>query len=228
MLRRILLMVLTLALTTSPLWGATVTIPAGEFKKTSQELGAVLAYRNVAPASALGVTGFDVGGDLSAIDIGNSCRIDNSNYAYLYMTRARARVGLPWGVTVGGMLGWSPNTLTKVYGLEVGKELLADGLVTPALGVRGTYSRLNGLDMLSMYSWGFDAAVSKKLLFVTPYAGLGPQWISSSFTGLPREEFWQMRYFGGVEIIPFPLFRVTAEVEREVKWAYTLKVAIGF
>jgi hypothetical protein len=228
MLRRILLMALTLVFTTSPLWGATITIPAGEFKKTSEELGAVLAYRNVAPASALGVSGFDVGVDISAIDVSSSFQIDNSSYSSVYMTRARARVGLPWGVNVGGMMGWSPNTLTKLYGFEVGKELLSDGLVTPALGIRGTYSRLNGLDGLSIYSWGADATVSKKILFITPYVGLGPQWISSTYTGVPREEFWQMRYFGGVEIIPFPLFRVSAEVEREVKWTYSLKVAIGF
>ncbi len=228
MLRRILPMILILALRAAPLCAATIVIPPGEFKKASQELGGAVAYRNVAPASALGVGGFDLGADVSAMDISSSYQIDNSSYARLYMTRARARVGLPWGVTVGGMLGWSPNTLTKMYGLEVGKEILSDGVVTPALGIRGTYSRLGGLDGLSLYSWGGDVTVSKKILFLTPYVGLGLQWINSAFTALPRQEFRQMRYFGGLQIIPFPLLRVTAEVEREVKWAYTLKVGVGF
>ena len=227
MLRRTLPLILTLALWVTPLCAATIVIPPGDFKKASQELGGVVAYRNVAPASALGVSGFDVGVEATAIDISSSYQIDNSSYALLYMTRARARVGLPWGVTVGGMLGWSPNTLAKEYGLEVGKEILSDGVLLPALGLRGTYSRLGGLEPLSLSTWGADATVSKKILFLTPYAGLGPQWISSKLNG-STEAFWQMRYFGGLQIIPFPLLRVTAEVEREAKTAYTLKVGIGF
>jgi len=227
MFKRIPPLLLTLFLAAGPVFAATVTIPPAEFKKASEELGAVIAYRNLAPASALGVGGFDVGVDVGGIDISSSYLIDNSTYARIYMTRARARVGLPWGVTIGGMCGWSPNSPIKQYGLEVGKELLADGLLTPAIGVRGTYSRLNGLAPLSIDSWGFDATVSKKILIVTPYAGLGPHWISSKLNG-SRAEFEQMRYFGGLRFVPFPLFRVTAEAEYEVKWAYSLQVAIGF
>ena len=46
MLRRILPMILILALRAAPLCAATIVIPPGEFKKASQELGGAVAYRN--------------------------------------------------------------------------------------------------------------------------------------------------------------------------------------
>ena len=73
----------------------------GEFKDLTQELGSAIAYRNLAPAAPLGLTGFDVAVQGSFVSIKN----DNSYWkkaagdppSYVGYPTLRVRKGLPLG-----------------------------------------------------------------------------------------------------------------------------------
>src|SRR5262249_15409251 len=71
----------------------------------------------------------------------------------------------------------------------------------PAVGVRGSYTRMFGVDQLDFNSSGLDASISKGFGPFTPYLGAGKVWSSTtpeSTTGLQRESFSQTKVYAGV------------------------------
>lgn len=217
----------------------------GEFKDLSKEAGAAIAYRNMAPAAPLGITGFDAGVEVSAIDIKSNSAYWDSAFkgnapSFLYIPKIRVRKGLPFGIDVGAMYSYVPDSNIKIYGAELSKAILEGSVATPALGVRATYTKLAGVNDLSLQTVGVDASISKGFLIFTPYAGVGGIWIDSkakgnlanpsipNFTLLKEEKIWQPRGFAGVKISPLPLIGITAEAEYSTRPIYSLKAAVNF
>jgi len=216
-------------------------ISQGDFKNLSKEAGAAISFKNTAPAEPLGITGFDAGVEVSAVNIKSNNSYWNAAFngdapSYLLLPKLRVRKGLPFGIDVGAMYSYVPDSNIKLYGVEVSKAILDGTMATPALGVRGTYTRLAGVDDLDLQTAGIDASISKGILFLTPYAGAGAVWIDSTPKGnlksfnptLKSESFLQPRYFVGLKISPFPLVGITAEAEYQERPIYSLKAALSF
>jgi len=218
-------------------------ITQSEFRSLTKQAGAALSYKNLAPAEPLGITGFDLGVEVSAVDIKNG----SGNYwdrafggdapDFLLVPKLRVRKGLPLGIDIGAMYSYLPNSNVRVYGFELSKAILEGSTATPALGIRGTYSRLSGVKDLDLQTAGVDLSISKGIFFLTPYAGVGANWINSKATGdlrlltaglLKTESIWQPRGFAGLKVSPLPFFAITGEVEYQVRPIYSLKAAIGF
>jgi hypothetical protein len=216
-----------------------------EFKDFSKEFGAALGYKNLAPPVPLGVTGFDAGVELSFIDIKNESRYWNSAFGndapgYLVYPRLRVRKGLPFGIDVGAMYAYVPDSNVKTYGFEVSKAILEGGVASPALGVRATYTRLAGVSELDLQTVGVDATISKGFAIITPYVGGGMLWIDSKAKGslgdgtlpggvrLNEEKIWIPRGVVGVKVALLPFVSLTAEAEYAMRPIYSLKAAIGF
>lgn len=238
-----------LALTVSPAVAADISfytaISQDDFKSLSKEAGAALGYRNMAPAAPLGITGFDIGGEVSAISIDKNSNRWNSAFnndapSYLIIPKIRARKGLPFGIDVGAMYSYIPESNIKLYGVELSKSILDGGVATPSVGVRATYTKLAGVKDLGLQTYGVDASVSKGFLFITPYAGAGMMWINSEAKGnlktysqkigidLKSETIAVPRVFGGLTISPIPLLGITVEAEYAVRPIYSLKAAVSF
>lgn len=240
-MRKIFLLVTTLILMTaaeSMAWD--IHLPSGygqgEFKALTREVGSAIAYRNLAPAAPLGLTGFDVAVQASFIEINDEKgywkTVSNDAPSYIVYPSLRVRKGLPLGIDVGVMYTPIADTGIKVYGAELSKAILEGGITTPALGVRATYTRLDGVSDVSLQTAGIDASISKGFLMLTPYAGAGMVWIDGKYDGnlvkIEREKLWQPRGFVGVKISPLPLVGVTAEVEYAVRPIYSLKLGVSF
>lgn len=235
-----------LALAVSPVLAADISFIRGidqsSFKSLSKEAGAALGYRNMAPAAPLGITGFDIGAEIAAVSINQDSSYWKSAFgddapSYLIIPKIRARKGLPFGIDVGAMYSYVPDSNIKLYGAELSKAILEGTMATPAVGVRATYTKLAGVDDLKLQTYGIDASISKGFLFITPYAGAGMLWINSEAKGnlkaivapsLTKENISVPRVFGGLVITPFPLLGITAEAEYAVRPIYSLKVAISF
>lgn len=216
------------------------------FKDLSKEAGAAISYKNMSPAEPLGITGFDVGLEGSFVSIST----DNNNYwqkafnndapSMLILPKIRVQKGLPFNVDVGAMYSYLPGSNIKLFGAEVGYALLEGSVATPALKLRGSYTKLTGVNDLDLHTAGVDASISKGFLMLTPYAGVGTFYTSSSATGglqalsiqagtpLDDVNIWQTRYFIGAKLSPFPLFAITGEVEYSNRPVYSLKAAISF
>ena len=211
----------------------------GEFKDFSKQAGAAISYKNTAPAAPLGLTGFDAGVELSAIDVGGNFwdkAFGGNSPSFLVIPKVRARKGLPLGIDVGAMYSYVPDSNIKLWGIEVSKAILEGTMATPAVGIRATYSKLAGVKELDLQTIGLDASISKGFLFLTPYAGAGGVWISSEAKGnfkaiapgLKSEDIFQPRVFAGLKISPLPLLGFTGEVEYQQRPIYSLKAALSF
>ena len=209
-----------------------------QFKELTKEAGAAISFKNTAPAAPLGITGFDAGVEISAVDISGS-GYWNAAFgdapSYLVLPKVRVRKGLPWSIDIGAMYSYVPDSNIKLYGIEVSKAILDGTMATPAVGVRATYTKLAGVNDLDLQTMGVDASISKGFLFLTPYAGAGGVWINSkakgnlkTFSNVSTEDVFQPRVFAGLKISPLPLFGITAEVEYQERPIYSLKAALSF
>ena len=215
-------------------------ITQGQFRDLSREAGAAISFKNTAPAAPLGITGFDAGIEVSAVDIKSDSPYWQAAFSgdapsYLFLPKLRVRKGLPFGIDLGAMYSYVPDSNIKLYGIEVSKAILDGTMATPALGIRGTYSRLAGVNDLDLQTAGLDASISKGFLFLTPYAGAGGLWVNSKAGGnlqtsskLASENIFQPRVFAGLKVSPLPLLGITAEAEYEVRPTYSLKAAVSF
>jgi hypothetical protein len=224
--------------------GFNQAISQGAFSSLSKEAGVAFAFKNNAPPHSLGLTGFDAGAELSVIDIKKESDYWKNAFggnapSYIFLPKLRVRKGLPFGIDLGAMYSNVSNTNIQLYGFEVSKSILEGGVAMPALGVRGTYTRLAGVNDLDLQTFGLDASIGKGILFLTPYAGAGYLWINSKAGGnlqklasttapLNPEKISQGRVFAGLEIKPLPLVRIVGELEYALRPIYSLTLAVGF
>lgn len=209
-----------------------------EFELLSEDLGSVLAYRSVSPAEPLGTVGFDIGVSVSATklentDVWETAVGSNDADSTLYMPKLHVAKGLPLGIDVGAFYTSVPNTNIKYWGGEVKYAIWEGGTATPALAVRGSHTRLAGVDQLSVSTTGLDLSISKGLAMLTPYAGIGVHRVNSdpqeeAATVLKKETFTQSRLFAGVNI-SLALLNTVLEFDKTGDaTSYTVKFGLRF
>jgi hypothetical protein len=180
----------------------------GEFKSLTEDMGAALSYKSLAPAESLGITGFDVslsvtGTSLDSVNIWEKATGDDSVPSTLPVPMLRVAKGLPFGIDVGAFYSAIPDSNIKLYGGELRWAFVKGSTTMPALSVHGTYSKLTGVDQLDLHSSSVDVSISKGFAFVTPYAGVGEVWTNASpngVAGLHGESISQTKVFGGVNL----------------------------
>ncbi len=148
----------------------------GEFERLAEQFGAATHHRPIAPAEPLGLLGADVSLELSSTEIdaelferaGDELQLDT-----LVVPRLHAQKGLPFRLDAGAMIAAVPDTDATLIGVELRLALIEGGVATPAVSVRGSYSRVQGITELEVDNYAFELAVSKGFLMVTPYIGAG-------------------------------------------------------
>jgi len=175
-----------------------------DFRRLSEDLGAALSYKAVIPATPLGLTGFDVGVEVTATQLENRDAWERASSGTapdtLYVPRLHVHKGLPAGFDVGAFYTSVPGSNIELWGAELRYAIIQGGTITPALGLRGTYSKLSGVDQLDFHTKGLELVVSKGFVIFTPYAGVGRVWTVSEpvgVTNVSKEEFTQGKYFVG-------------------------------
>jgi hypothetical protein len=159
-----------------------------DFHKLSQDLGATLSYKPLTPTAPLGITGFDLGLAVTATSIKNSDVLQKAgagDHSTLAVPSLRVNKGLPLGIDFGLMAGAVPGTNVRLYGGELRYALVPGGVAMPAIGIRGSYTKLTGVDQLDFNTKGVDLSISKGFAMLTPYAGVGKVWVASTPKDLP-------------------------------------------
>ena len=86
----------------------------------------------------------------------------------------------------------------------------------PAVAVRGSYSKLQGVSSLDFNTKGVDISISKGFTLLTPYAGIGKVWVDSTPAegyGLVNESFSDNKIFAGVNL-NFGLVNIAVETDK--------------
>jgi hypothetical protein len=181
-------------------------IPQADFKMLSEDLASATSYKGLTPAEPLGSTGFDIGIEATNTTMqydtvfNTACGCSDDN---LLIPKLHLHKGLPMGFDVGLMYASTANVDVSITGLELRYSNIEGGISMPAVATRISWSRLDGVDNLSLESKGIDVSVSKGFAMFTPYGGIGQNWVTSdpsAATGLAKEEFTQTKYFVGLNI----------------------------
>ncbi len=214
----------------------TTAIGQPGFDDFSEELGLAIAYLPLSPAEPLGILGFDVGIELTAVDI----KQDSSYWqeiapgapGLIPLPKIHVQKGLPFGIDVGVIYSQVSNSNIEMIGGEVKKAFLTGNVLVPAIAVRASYTKLLGVDNLELETVGADISISKGILFITPYAGYGQVWIKSKIVGLPLLNLESSvsipKPFIGVKISPLPILNIVAEADFGKIPLYTARINIGF
>ena len=205
-----------------------------EFRLLSEDLGAALSYKLLSPAEPLGITGFDISVSASATDLENVNVLEkvtsSSASSTLPVPRLQVVKGLPFGIDIGASYSAIPGSNIKLLGLEAKYAFLSGSVATPAVAVRGSYTKLSGVQQLDFDTKGIDLSVSKGFAFATPYIGVGSVWVTSTPVGvsLAEESFRQTKLFGGINL-NFGLFNMAFEADKTGDAAsYGAKMGLRF
>lgn len=238
-MRNLKLALLAALLAASPAWAQEIdrlqVINQAEFRLLSGDLGAAFSYHAQIPAEPLGITGFDLGVGVTAAKLENVAilqRVSSDNVdATLYVPTIRAHKGLPAGFDIGLTYASIPGSNIRYTGGELRYAILKGGVASPALGIRGSFTRLGGVDQLALSTRGLDVSISKGFAFITPYAGLGRVWVESDphgTAGLRKEEFSLSKAFVGVGM-NFALLNLNLQGDKTGGvTSYSLKLGLRF
>ncbi len=190
-----------------PVWAADITNLVGltqpEFKSFSEDLSSALSYKAVTPAAPLGVTGFDLGLEVTSTKVQNSAlwqTVTGDNVNSIIVPKLHVFKGLPLNIDVGAFYSAIPTTNIKLYGGELRYAILEGGVAMPAVGIRGALTKMSGVSELGFTTKSLDLSISKGFAMFTPYAGVGKVWSNSTPNGIPtltKESFNQNKVFVG-------------------------------
>lgn len=191
----------------------------GVFKDLTADLGAALSYKAIRPAEPLGSLGFDIGFEVSSTSLESSAleaaTSGDATDSKLLVPKLHISKGLPFGFDVGAFYTSVPSSNIGLIGGELSYALFKGGTVSPAVSIRGTFSRLTGVDELDLTTKGLELSVSKGFAMFTPYAGIGQVWIDSqTSTGAWQDEsLTKSKYFLGINF-NLGLVNLAAETEQ--------------
>lgn len=185
-------------------------LSANEFKLLSEDFGSAFSYKPVSPTEPLGITGFDIGVEVTSTDISKSSAAlatasgTSTTMNNLIIPKFHVAKGLPFGIDVAAFIASVPTTNIKLVGGELRVALLKGGVAYPAIAIRGAMTSLSGVDQLSFTTKSLDLSISKGFLMFTPYAGVGQVWVNSEAnnagTVLYTESFTQSKVFVGANL----------------------------
>lgn len=179
-----------------------------EFRTVSEDLGAAFSYKPLAPTIAQGITGFDIGVEVTGTDISRSAGAlskagaSDSSMSTLLVPKLHLHKGLPLGFDVAAFVSNIQPINASLVGAEVRYALIDGGVAKPAVGVRGAFTRLSDADQLAFSTRSLDISVSKGFAILTPYAGIGQVWVDSrpNAGALGPESFTQGKLFVGANL----------------------------
>lgn len=173
------------------------SITQEQFDEFSLALGRAVYPSPVAPADGAGLLALDIGIATSALEIDESepfwqLAISEDILQDGYLFVPRLVVSKAFGrINISGSYMTIPETEIDVIGATLDLTLSRDGLVRPAVGIRGAWSELRGVDDLEMTVTGLEAIISKKVGPFTPYGAWGRGMVESSgriLLPLPEDE----------------------------------------
>lgn len=189
-----------------------------DFADVAEDVAALFNSKSLTPAEPMGITGFGVGVYAAYVETDNSNAwqgLVGEDIDEIGVVGLIAQKGLPFGIDVGLSYATVPSADANLLGVELRYALLEGSTVTPAIGLRGSYSSLSGVDDVDYDSYGLDLSISKGFGPLTPYAGVGYVW--STFEADPQfalddEDVDESRLFIGLRLSA--LIGITPEYER--------------
>jgi hypothetical protein len=245
----VVLLVLALSLSAAPAMAKITfqfptTYTQSQFKDLSTELGLAISYVPLAPAEPLGtklLPGIDIGVEATAIKIDKNASFwqgavtnpgdlpDN-----LIFPKFHVQVGLPVvPIDLGIVYAKDPDSDIKYVGGEIKWAILRGSTLTPAVAIRGAYTKLSGVSVFDINTKSLDVSISKGFAILTPYAGIGEVWITSKpntnipLIALKKEDITETKGFVGLKV-SMGLINIVGEADFSKVNEYSLRLNLHF
>ncbi|PLX68801.1 MAG: hypothetical protein C0603_06530 [Denitrovibrio sp.] len=208
-----------------------------QFDSLAKEMGAIVTPTPNSPAEPLKTLGFDIALETSVIDIDDDQAYwenawDNGDPSGMALvSRVHVQKGFPFGLDIGASVSKGHTIpFTAVTG-EVKYALLKGTIATPAISVKGSFTKVFGMEDISINTLSAGAYISKGILFLTPYAGI--ETVYTMATDDSGNDFDKVntnaaRGLVGLQISPLPLISINLEVAKGAVMQYGLKAGIRF
>ncbi len=215
-----------------------------DFRSLTRQLGFAASYFPLAPAAPLGVLGLDAGVEATAVKISQHSSFwqravqDSNPPSYLVIPRLHVQKGLPFNLDIGASYAAIPSSDISLIGGEIKWAILSGGVVAPAVAVRVSGTKLFGGSQVHLETYSADLSISKGILFLTPYAGIGQLLVNSRTDSAAirmangvdfRETQNLTKGFVGLKIAPPVIpFSLVAEADFSTVTAYSLRANFSF
>ena len=208
-----------------------------EFDAMAEDLTSALSYKAVAPAEPLGLLGFDIAAEVTLTEPANigtwGQAIGDTSLNYIPLPKLHVHKGLPMNIDVGAVYSTVPGSNISYFGGELRYSIIGGNVALPAVAVRGTYTKMSGVDEIGVSTKGLEASVSKGFLMFTPYAGVGKVWGTATPSGtldllVNESDISQTKLFAGVNV---SMLLVNLGVEWDKTGdanSYSVKLGLGF
>lgn len=210
------------------------TLSQTEFLSLSKDVAAATSTKQLEPAAAMGISGFDVSGSTALTQTqatGAWNKVTGSDTKHLPVIKLSATKGLPWGLDVGVFTAKLPTTDVTVNGFHAKYALINGNSVMPAVALRASHSRMGGVPQMALNNTSYDVLISKGFIGFTPYAGVGTVRSTANAKGvstLTGESFSQNKTFVGASWNVL-LLNLSGEYDRTGETStYSLKAGLRF
>lgn len=188
-----------------------------EFNLLAKDFTSAASYKAVAPGAPLGITGFDIGAEVTVTQLAdaNVWRKAGADMSSLILPKIHLHKGLPFNIDLGASLAATANSDIKLMGVEARYAILAGGIAEPSLSVRAAATRLSGVSQLELNTQSVELTASKGFLMLTPYIGVGRVWgkVTPQFANLQKSSPAMNKVFAGLNT-NFGLFNFAGEFDR--------------
>jgi len=187
------------------------------FNNLVKDLGSALSYKAIAPAEPLGLLGIDLGLEFSSTKLNSDAvkiAAGGDGATTLLVPKVHVHKGLPFALDVGAFVSAVPSSNIKVTGMELRYSFIEGSTVMPALALRGTYTKLSGVDHFDLKTNGLELTISKGFAMLTPYAGVGKVKVvgNSDYSSLDEESVTLNKTYIGLNI-NLGLLNIVGETE---------------
>jgi len=227
-----------------------ITIPPTftqeDFKGMSRDLGLAISYVPLATAEPLGgvLPHIDAGVEVTVVSLDTDATYwkkieavpgNDQIPSSLPIPKFHVQVGLPViPIDVGFVYASIPGTDLKYMGGELKWSILKGGVATPAIALRGAYTKLDGITDMDISTKSADLSISKGFAMFTPYAGYGMVIIDSkdktTNPSITKKEESQNegKGFIGCKITFFPLMNLVVEADFAKVNSYSARLNLHF
>ncbi len=166
------------------------TLTQSQFSLLAEDVGSALSTSGGSAGATLSLPGLDLTYSFGASRIENravweQAWTSGSVSSYLPLSTFGAIINLPANFDLAGQYVVAHSTDLRVARAQLRWGFLPETLATPGMSLTLSYSRLLSRDDVSFDSVGVGLGISKKLLVVTPYAGIGRFWSETKATNVP-------------------------------------------
>ncbi len=180
------------------------TLSRNNFVLLAKDFTAAASYKAVAPGEPLGLTGFDLGVELTATRLESETvwKQAGADVSTLPIPKLHLIKGLPADFNVGFFYASVPNSSIQLIGGELSYAFFSGGVIAPAVAARAAYTQLSGVDQLDLNTKSIEFTASKGFLNLMPYVGVGQVWgdVTAKVGGLGSVSVDATKLFAGLNM----------------------------